>query len=268
MKDSETGEILLNNDDVKDAKVLYNNTQAGVNVYLEIVFNKQGKEKLQEISKTYNSNIKEETTNTVGNNTVSNEITEADLNVNETSNEVTNETTTEGTENAEQNTKKIDMIIDGTAIAPGQQFSEENITGTLDLLIGTGSALSTSDENNKLDTYMVQAQSMASLIKNGVMPITYSLEGNKYIESSITVNVLKNTIIVLLAILALLFIFLIIKFRVNGILATISNIGFMAVTLLILRLTNVEIGIGGIIGLSLVALLNYVLLYMLSLIHI
>lgn len=263
MKDSETGEILLNNDDVKDAKVLYNNTQAGVNVYLEIVFNKQGKEKLQEISKTYNSNIKEETTNTVGNNTVSNEITEADLNVNETSNEVTNETTTEGTENAEQNTKKIDMIIDGTAIAPGQQFSEENITGTLDLLIGTGSALSTSDENNKLDTYMVQAQSMASLIKNGVMPITYSLEGNKYIESSITVNVLKNTIIVLLAILALLFIFLIIKFRVNGILATISNIGFMAVTLLILRLTNVEIGIGGIIGLSLVALLNYVLLYML-----
>lgn len=51
LKDSETGEILLNNDDVKDAKVLYNNTQAGVNVYLEIVFNKQGKEKLQEISK-------------------------------------------------------------------------------------------------------------------------------------------------------------------------------------------------------------------------
>ena len=37
----------------------------------------------------------------------------------------------------------------------------------------------------------------------------------------------------------------------------------MAVTLLILRLTNVEIGIGGIIGLSLIALLNYVLLYML-----
>lgn len=263
MKDSESGEILLNNDDVKDAKVLYNNTQAGVNVYLEIVFNKQGKEKLQEISKTYNSNVKQETENTVGNNTVSNEITEADLNVNETSNEVTNETTTEGTENAEQNTKKIDMIIDGTTIAPGQQFSEENITGTLDLLIGTGSALSTSDENNKLDTYMVQAQSMASLIKNGEMPITYSLEGNKYIESYITVDLLRNIIIVLLAVLALLFIFLIIKFRVNGILATISNIGFMAVTLLILRLTNVEIGIGGIIGLSLVALLNYVLLYML-----
>mgnify|MGYP000351620883 FL=1 len=155
------------------------------------------------------------------------------------------------------------MVIDGTTIAPGQQFSEENTTGTLDLLIGTGSALNTDDENNKLDTYITQAQTMASLIKNGVMPITYSLESNKYIESPITVDLLKNVIIVLGAIAVVLFIFLIIKFRVNGILATISNVGFIAVILLILRLTNVEVGIGGIIGLALIQLLNYILLYVL-----
>ena len=263
LKDSETEEILLNNDDVKDAKVLYNNTQAGVNVYLEIEFNKQGKEKLKEISKTYNSNTEvEDTTNTVANNTVTNEITEEDLNAAETTNEATN-TTTDSTTDTEESSKKVDMVIDGTTIAPGQQFSEENTTGTLDLLIGTGSALNTDDENNKLDTYITQAQTMASLIKNGVMPITYSLESNKYIESPITVDLLKNVIIVLGAIAVVLFIFLIIKFRVNGILATISNVGFIAVILLILRLTNVEIGIGGIIGLGLIQLLNYILLYML-----
>ena len=235
LKDSETEEILLNNDDVKDAKVLYNNTQSGVNVYLEIEFNKQGKEKLQEISRTYNSNaVSEDTTNTVSNNTVSNEITEEDLNAAETVNEATNTTTDGTTDTAEASSKKIDMVIDGTTIAPGQQFSEENTTGTLDLLIGTGSALNTDDENNKLDTYITQAQTMASLIKNGVMPITYSLESNKYIESPITVDLLKNVIIVLGAII-----------------------------LLILRLTNVEVGIGGIIGLALIQLLNYILLYML-----
>ena len=235
LKDSETEEILLNNDDVKDAKVLYNNTQSGVNVYLEIEFNKQGKEKLQEISRTYNSNaVSEDTTNTVSNNTVSNEITEEDLNAAETANEATNTTTDGTTDTAEASSKKIDMVIDGTTIAPGQQFSEENTTGTL-----------------------------ASLIKNGVMPITYSLESNKYIESPITVDLLKNVIIVLGAIAVVLFIFLIIKFRVNGILATISNVGFIAVILLILRLTNVEVGIGGIIGLALIQLLNYILLYVL-----
>lgn len=263
LKDSETEEILLNNDDVKDARVLYNNTQSGVNVYLEIEFNKQGKEKLQEISKTYNSNAEaEDTTNTIANNTVTNEITEADLNAAETTNETTNTATNETTD-TEASSKKVDMEIDGTKITQGQQFSEENATGTLDLLIGSGSALSTNDENNNLDTYITQAQSMASLIKNGVMPITYSLESNKYIESPITIDLLKNVIIVLGAITVVLFIFLIIKFRVNGILATISNVGFIAVILLILRLTNVEVGIGGIIGLGLIQLLNYILLYML-----
>ena len=233
-------------------------------MYLEIEFNKQGKEKLQEISRTYNSNaVSEDTTNTVSNNTVSNEITEEDLNAAETANEATNTTTDGTTDTAEASSKKIDMVIDGTTIAPGQQFSEENTTGTLDLLIGTGSALNTDDENNKLDTYITQAQTMASLIKNGVMPITYSLESNKYIESPITVDLLKNVIIVLGAIAVVLFIFLIIKFRVNGILATISNVGFIAVILLILRLTNVEVGIGGIIGLALIQLLNYILLYVL-----
>ena len=213
---------------------------------------------------TYNSNaVSEDTTNTVSNNTVSNEITEEDLNAAETANEATNTTTDGTTDTAEASSKKIDMVIDGTTIAPGQQFSEENTTGTLDLLIGTGSALNTDDENNKLDTYITQAQTMASLIKNGVMPITYSLESNKYIESPITVDLLKNVIIVLGAIAVVLFIFLIIKFRVNGILATISNVGFIAVILLILRLTNVEVGIGGIIGLALIQLLNYILLYVL-----
>lgn len=263
LKDSDTEEILLNNDDVKDARVLYNNTQSGVSVYLEIEFNKQGKEKLQQISKTYNSNAEtQDTTNTVDN-TVANEITEADLNAAETTNETTNTTTDESSTTEETSSKKVDMVLDGTTIAQGQQFSEENSTGTLDLLIGTGSALATSDENNNLDTYITQAQSMASLIKNGVMPITYSLDSNKYIESPITVDLLKNVIIVLAVITVVLFIFLIIKFRVNGILATISNVGFIAVILLILRLTNVEIGIGGIIGLALLQLLNYVLLYML-----
>ena len=60
-----------------------------------------------------------------------------------------------------------------------------------------------------------------------------------------------------------MFIVLIIKFRTKGLLATISNIGLAGVVLVILRLTNVEIGIGGIIGLALIQLFNYILLFML-----
>lgn len=262
IQDSDTKEVLLSNEDVKDARVLYNNTQAGVYVYLEIEFNRQGKEKLQEISKTYNSNVTtEDTTNTVSNNTV-NEITEESLDVNEVLNDAVDNTTSNTTEDTTSTSKKVDMIIDGSTIAPEQQFSEENSTGKLDLLIGSGSALNTNDQNNNLSTYILQAQSMASLIKNGAMPISYTIESNKYIESPITMEVLQYVIIGIAIVTVILFIFLIFKFRLNGILATISNVGFLALVLLILRLTNVEVGIGGIIGLALIQLMNYILLYM------
>lgn len=258
MQDSETKEVLLSNKDVKDARVLYTNTQSGVSVYLEIAFNGEGKDKLRELSTTYTNSV-DENTSSEANNTVSeNEITEADLDVNNTTNETSN-TTTDGT--AEN--KKIDMIIDGTTIAAGQQFEEENATGKLDLFIGSGSAVSGNDQNNQLEKYIKQAQTIASLISNDEMPIKYSIDSNKYIESPITENTIKYVLISLAVVVAIMFIVLIIKFRVKGLLATISNIGLAGVVLLILRLTNVEIGIGGIIGLALIQLFNYILLFML-----
>ena len=53
MSDKDTGEVLISNKDIKDAKVGYNTTSSGTTVYLTIEFNKDGKQKLNEISKTY-----------------------------------------------------------------------------------------------------------------------------------------------------------------------------------------------------------------------
>lgn len=255
MKDSETKDVLINNDDVKDAKVLYTNTQSGVSVYLEIQFNKEGKQKLKELSKTYTSNVVTDESSNEVNNTASNEITEADLDVNNTTNETSDEST-------ETSNKKIDMIIDGTTIAEGQQFEEENGTGKLDLFIGSGSAISGDDQNNQLKKYINQAQTIATLISNGKMPIKYSIESNKYIEAPVTTETIKYVLIGLAIVVSVMFIVLIVKFKSKGLLATISNIGFLAIILLILRLTNVEIGIGGIIGIALIQLFNYILMYM------
>lgn len=51
--DSETKEVLLDNSKVKEAKAVYNTTSYGTTVYLSIEFNKEGKSKLEEITKTY-----------------------------------------------------------------------------------------------------------------------------------------------------------------------------------------------------------------------
>ena len=51
LQDSETKEILLNNSNIKNAAVVYGQTESGVSVYLQIKFDKEGTSKLEEISK-------------------------------------------------------------------------------------------------------------------------------------------------------------------------------------------------------------------------
>lgn len=62
--DTDTEEILLDNSNIEEAKTMYYTDTTGTTVYLNIVFNDEGKQKLEEISKTY-----VETTDEEGNST-------------------------------------------------------------------------------------------------------------------------------------------------------------------------------------------------------
>lgn len=86
IQDSETNEVLLNNDDIKLVNVLYNTQNSGTEVYLNIEFNKNGKNKLENVTETYKT-INTTTENSTAENT-STENTE-------TSNETTENTTTD-----------------------------------------------------------------------------------------------------------------------------------------------------------------------------
>lgn len=67
MIDADTKEVLLNNTDIKSSNVLYNSGTDGTTVYLGITFNKEGKKKLAEISKTYVKSEDEEGNETTKN---------------------------------------------------------------------------------------------------------------------------------------------------------------------------------------------------------
>ena len=58
--DTETEEVLLDNSNIKEAKTMYYTDTEGTNVYLDIVFDEEGKTKLEEISKTYVETTDEE----------------------------------------------------------------------------------------------------------------------------------------------------------------------------------------------------------------
>ena len=248
--DSETSEVLMNNDDIKSSSVLYNTTSSGTSVYLEIAFNKDGKKKLEDISKTY---VKSEN-NTTENNTVENE-TEENTST-ENSEEATNteNTTTDSTSTTE---KKIKMKIDDEEIM-STSFDEAITTGKIQLSVGSA----TSDKST-LNGYVTQAQNVATVLDSGNLPVKYDLEKNQYILSDITEQDLRNVTIVIAVVSAIGIIVLIAKYKTNGLLAGISFIGLLAIYALLVRYTNVTISIESILGIVIVMILNYIFTTML-----
>lgn len=222
LQNEETKEVLLKNDDLKTANVLYNTTTTGTTIYLSIEFNKEATKKLEEISKTYVSTKDEE-----GN-------------------------TTE---------KKVNILIDDNSIL-STAFSSPIVNGKLQLSVGSSSGTTETKNANTLSDYIKQAQNMSVILKNGEMPLKYTTDSNKYVQAPIEEETIKIILIVSGVVLVIMMLILIIKYKANGLLAVISHIGLNAILLILVRYTNVEIGLGGLIALALVQILNYILLIM------
>ena len=212
MQDSESKAELMKKSDIKSASVVYGNDETGaVTVYLSIKFNKEGTQKLAEISKEY-IKVEEEHEH----------------------NEVENETT----ETVSDNQKKVSMIMEGTTFRT-TYFGEEMKNGELTIAIGSGK------DNQTVYEYATQAQVYAMLLNNGEMPIEYQVESSEYIASSISKVSLYTAIGVVLGIVTLLVIYLLFKYKTNGIIASISFISSIALLLLMIRYTNTSVSIGG-----------------------
>ena len=245
--DSKTKEVLMDNNDIKSARVMYgsNNTSttsAGTTVYLEIEFNKDGAQTLENISNDYK---KQNTTNETNTTNVTNE-----TNTTENTN-TTNETNTDSTESTEEQ-KEITMLIDDEEIMT-TSFDETLETGKLQLSIGSA----TTDQKT-LQNYINQASSMAVVLDNGNMPVAYTVDENKYIISDITQNELNIVLYVMVGLVAIALIVLIIRYKTNGLALAISYVGLASIFLLLIRYANVVLSIEGIFGIAMVLILNYI----------
>lgn len=229
IQDSETGEVLMNNDDVKQANVMSNAnsqtaSQSGTTIYLNIEFTKEGSKKLEEISNKYVKSSETE------NNTDEN---------------------TEATEEKSEE-KKVSIKLDDTEIIT-TSFDEPITTGSLQLSMG-----GSSKEQKTLQTYVSQASSIAIVLDTGKLPVKYQISENKYVLSDITSQDLAIVIYVLLAIAVIALIRLIIKYKKQGAIATIAYIGLISVFLILIRYANVVLSIDGIFAIAIVLVLNYI----------
>ncbi len=246
--DSQTKEVLMDNKDIKQARVMYGSgnstgTSSGTNVYLDIEFTKEGRQKLEQISSQYvKEDMPEE--NTPTDETPTDETT-------------TDETTTEE-ENKETTEKKITMNIDDSEIM-STNFEEPIRTGKLQLSIGAAST-----DQKTLQGYIDQAGSMATVLDTGNMPLKYELDENQYVLTDINNQEMQIAIYVVVLVVVLALIALMVRYKAVGALGVISYIGFISLLLLVIRYANVTIAIEGLVGIVMTLILNYILVNQLT----
>ena len=252
--DANTKEVLMDNNDIKKVNVMYGSdsttSTSGTTVYLNIEFNKQGTEKLENISNTY-VKTEEDTTNTTAEDT---NTTAEDTNTAETENTTTENTTEDGTSTETDTTeaKEITMKIDDEEIMT-TSFDEPIENGRLQLSMGTA----TTDAGTLQDN-ISRATSIASVLDSGNLPIQYDIESNEYILSDITNTHIEYLVLAVGIVLLIGFIILIVRYRVNGLLSAIAFIGLISLYLLVIRYTNVSVSIQGIVGIIVTIILNYI----------
>ncbi len=227
--DKDTGEELMNNDDI--ASVVIGNTSysGGLTTYMSINFNAKGRGKFTDITAKYQNVLVPAGTpvNTAANTTE-----------NTAENAATN-TTSVSTESTYVD-KQVIIYLDDT----------ELLTTDFDTVVSNGQLpLTLGDLSDDQDQYN-SAKNLAAIMENKPMNDQYTVTGNTYIAAPVENNTVKVLIYVEIAIALFIALILIVKFGYKGILASVINVGFVAILLLVIRLTNVKLSLDGIMAIE------------------
>ena len=248
LKDSkDDSKVYLKSENLKEAKVLYNQETTGTAVYMSLQFNKEGKEILKNISENEYKTLPEKDTDK-SEDANNEENKEAD-NTDESKKEDSTESSSSGENKEEQ--KQVTLYISGSAVTT-TSFDEPVETGNIDLR----TAQPTTD-SDALQNSITSAQTISALLNNGVLPIKYNVKENQYVKTDIKAETVKKVIIAVAVIVAILLVYMIKKYKTRGILATISYIGFVSLYTILLRVFNVTIALEGIAGGIIILVLNY-----------
>lgn len=146
-------------------------------------------------------------------------------------------------------TKKVKMSIDDQTIMT-TYFGEEMTDGIMQIPLGT------TTNATDIQNYLKQASNISVFLNTEPLPIKYSVDINRFEYSDITENTLKIATIVLASIFAIMLIYMIIKYKANGILGALANVGFLALLLLAIRYGKVTLTITGI---AIATIIEYVI---------
>lgn len=264
IKDTDSKDILLNDEMIKGAKYSYSNDSKGAyQVYEEIELTKDGQAKLNELLNDYAllatdvteiENAKKasesESTKTESTSEESTETTEnTSTDEQNTESTKTQSTTEEISSNSETTKKTAKLYVNDTT------YDVSKIEkGKITVKIGSSSSNTTSVNNN-----ISKAAEIAMLENAGKLPADYEVDTNRYEYSSITQKEIIYFAIAMIAILVIILLIYCVIYKKSGILASISFVGFVSIFSLLIRYTNVAISIEGISAIIVVMIINLII---------
>ena len=270
IKDTDSKDILLNDEMIKGAKYSYTSDSKGAyQVYEEIELTKDGQAKLNELLNDYallatdvteienakkaseSESTKTESTSEENTESTSEKNTESTENTDEQNTESTEtQSTTEETSSNSEITKKTAKLYVNDTTYDISKIEKGKIT----VKIGASSSNTTSVNNN-----ISKAAEIAMLENAGKLPADYEVDTNRYEYSSITQKEIIYFAIVMIAILVITLLVYCVIYKKSGILASISFVGFVASFSLLIRYTNVAISIEGISAIIIVMIINLII---------
>jgi len=239
IKEKDATTELLSDSMVEEAKITYTaNAEGAYQAYLILQLTGDGQAKIEEIKNNY-AILAEEVEKIEAEEAKKQE---------EAKKEGENATTEPATENTTtENTKKIAVLT-----VAGNKYNIEKIEeNKVTVKIG-GQTTNQASINSNINA----ATELAMLINSGKYPITYKIDTNRFEHTDIAQQYIMYFAIVVAVLMLVVFVIFIIKYKMNGLLVSISSVGFMALLLLILRYTNVNISIEGIGAIILALIIN------------
>lgn len=208
--------VLMTNDDIESASVLYNSDTSGVAVYLDVKFNKEGKKKIRQISKDY-------------------------MEINDTENEEgTDETTTK---------KTVTININGEEFL-STDFHEE--INELTITIGSASTDSNSiSEYVEQAQYYATLLSNGEMPLEYEVETSDYIQS---IYANSLYQYILLGIIALIILISIVYI--IIRYKKLGLLSSIVYIATIALVLILIRYTSTDIDLNTIIPSVILVLIN------------
>lgn len=116
------------------------------------------------------------------------------------------------------------------------------------------------DDMTTFNDNYAECRIISTCLNNDEMPIIYTVSTGTYIESNLGENFIMYTVIVGVMILVVVALGMIIKFKKNGILMALIEIGYVAILLLLIRAASVSITLTGLIMILFMSLINVFLL--------